>query len=133
MSDHDNYDEAITNIGHTRQLTKLFMSLSELEILLYCCCPLFYLGKVDRISFAFFSGFYMISLKSTPSTSSISWSLLSSLVFFPSTVGGLGFGMISGIVSFANVVEAASGPGVVGITGGVDSRYFVLVSGQPCH
>ena len=46
------------------------------------------------------------------------------------TVGGLGFGLISGIVSFANVVEAASGPGIVGITGGVDSRYFVLTSGQ---
>ena len=74
----------------------------------------------------------MISLKLPRVVISWSFTLFSS-GSFPSTVGGLGFGMISGIVSFANVVEAASGPGVVGITGGVDSRYFVLVSGQPCH
>lgn len=46
------------------------------------------------------------------------------------SVGGFGFGLISGIVSFANVVEAASGPGIVGILGGGDSQYFVLASGN---
>ena len=52
-------------------------------------------------------------------------------LFLLLTVGGLGFGLISGIVSFANVVEAASGPGIVGITGQPgDSRYFVLASGE---
>jgi anterior pharynx defective protein 1 len=39
-------------------------------------------------------------------------------------VGGLGFGLISGIVTLANVIQAATGPGAVGIKG--DSEYFVL-------
>ena len=32
-------------------------------------------------------------------------------------------------MSFANVVEVATGPGVVGVRGSEDSQYFVLSSG----
>ena len=48
---------------------------------------------------------------------------------FNHLVGGLGFGLIAGIVSYANVVEVATGPGVVGVRGSEDSQYFVLSSG----
>ena len=51
-------------------------------------------------------------------------------MFRHSPVGGLGFGLIAGIVSYANVVEAATGPGVVGIRGPEDSQYLVLTSGK---
>ena len=46
------------------------------------------------------------------------------------TVGGLGFGLIAGIVAYANVIEAASGPGIIGIRGSDDSEYFLLTSGN---
>ena len=45
------------------------------------------------------------------------------------SVGGLGFGLIAGIVAYANVIEAASGPGITGIDGDT-SQYFLLTSGK---
>ena len=39
-------------------------------------------------------------------------------------VGGLGFGLIAGIVMFANVLSVASGPGTVR-----SNQYFVTISG----
>ena len=48
-----------------------------------------------------------------------------------SAVGGLGFGIISSVVAYANVIEAASGPGIVGILDPVeDSEFFVLTGGM---
>ena len=46
-------------------------------------------------------------------------------------VGGLGFGVISSVVTYANVIEAATGPGIVGILDPTeDSQFFVLTGGM---
>ena len=46
-----------------------------------------------------------------------------------STVGGMGFGVIAGVVAFANVLQESEGPGIVGIKDG-GSQFFVLSSGE---
>ena len=45
------------------------------------------------------------------------------------TVGGLGFGMIAGVVAFANTLRESGGPGIVGVSEG-GSQYFVLSAGK---
>lgn len=41
----------------------------------------------------------------------------------------MGFGVIAGVVAFANVLKLSGGPAVVGIDDG-GSQFFVLSSGQ---
>ncbi len=43
-------------------------------------------------------------------------------------VSGMGFGIISAVVSFANVLQSSGGPGIVGVVNR-GSQYFVLTSG----
>ncbi len=47
----------------------------------------------------------------------------------PSPVSGMGFGVIAGVVAFANVLRESGGPAVVGIKGS-GSQFFVLSSGE---
>ena len=51
------------------------------------------------------------------------------LHFITGTVGGMGFGLISGVVAFANILQSSGGPGVVGVVNR-GSQYFVLSSGN---
>ena len=48
-------------------------------------------------------------------------------------VGGLGFGVISSVVIYANVIEAASGPGIVGILDPTEDSQFFVLSGGMCE
>ena len=45
------------------------------------------------------------------------------------TVSGMGFGMIAGVVAFANTLKESGGPGIVGVNDG-GSQYFVLSAGE---
>ena len=59
-------------------------------------------------------------------------SLFSRLFICPSvslTVSGMGFGVIAGVVTFANILKLSGGPAVVGVNDG-GSEYFVLSSGE---
>ena len=44
-------------------------------------------------------------------------------------VSGLGFGMIAGVVAFANILKESGGPAIVGVADG-GSQFFVLSSGK---
>lgn len=59
----------------------------------------------------------------------VSYSIISPLPFFPLPVSGMGFGVIAGVVAFANILKLSGGPAVVGIDDG-GSQFFVLSSGQ---
>ena len=44
-------------------------------------------------------------------------------------MSGLGFGMIAGVVAFANTLQESGGPAIVGVNDG-GSQFFVLTSGN---
>ena len=44
-------------------------------------------------------------------------------------MSGMGFGVIAGVVAFANTLKLSGGPAVVGVDGG-GSQFFVLASGE---
>ena len=46
-----------------------------------------------------------------------------------SPVSGLGFGIIAGVVAFANTLQQSGGPAIVGVNDG-GSQFFVLSSGE---
>ena len=41
----------------------------------------------------------------------------------------MGFGIIAGVIAFANVLRSSGGPGVVGVTSTGGSPFFILSSG----
>lgn len=51
------------------------------------------------------------------------------LYFLLVAVSGLGFGTISAVVQFANILRESGGPAVVGING-IGNQYFVLTAGE---
>ena len=48
----------------------------------------------------------------------------------PPAVSGMGFGIIAGVITFANILRSSGGPGVVGVAGR-GSQFFILSSGTP--
>ena len=44
-------------------------------------------------------------------------------------VSGMGFGVIAGVVAFANTLKLSGGPAIVGVDDG-GSQFFVLSSGE---
>lgn len=52
-------------------------------------------------------------------------------ISFLFAVSGLGFGTISAVAQFANILRESGGPAIVGINGvGKFNQYFVFTSGE---